>query len=48
MIVNGERVDGRPQSRDRRSRRPRGEQFERGYFFEPTLVVDVPEGARRG
>src|SRR5919204_647223 len=27
-------------------KRPEGEQFERGYFFEPTVVVDVPEGAR--
>src|SRR5947209_16175733 len=26
--------------------RPQGEEFERGYFFEPTVVVDVPEGAR--
>ena len=27
-------------------KRPPGEQYERGYFFEPTVVVDVPEGAR--
>ena len=26
--------------------RPQGAEFERGYFFEPTVVVDVPEGAR--
>jgi succinate-semialdehyde dehydrogenase/glutarate-semialdehyde dehydrogenase len=26
--------------------RPQGEDFARGYFFEPTVVVDVPEGAR--
>jgi acyl-CoA reductase-like NAD-dependent aldehyde dehydrogenase len=26
--------------------RPQGEEFSRGYFFEPTVVVDVPEGAR--
>src|SRR5437868_11018865 len=26
--------------------RPQGEEFARGYFFEPTVVVDVPEGAR--
>jgi acyl-CoA reductase-like NAD-dependent aldehyde dehydrogenase len=26
--------------------RPKGEEFARGYFFEPTVVVDVPEGAR--
>src|SRR5262249_3494670 len=27
-------------------KRPDGEQFARGYYFEPTVVVDVPEGAR--
>ncbi len=27
-------------------RRPAGEQFSHGYYFEPTVVVDVPEGAR--
>ena len=27
-------------------KRPEGEQFQRGYFFEPTVVVDVPQGAR--
>ncbi|MGI9148662.1 MAG: aldehyde dehydrogenase family protein, partial [Chloroflexota bacterium] len=27
-------------------RRPAGEQFSHGFYFEPTLVVDVPEGAR--
>jgi acyl-CoA reductase-like NAD-dependent aldehyde dehydrogenase len=27
-------------------KRPEGEQFGRGYFFEPTVVVDVPQGAR--
>ena len=26
--------------------RPAGEQFANGYYFEPTIVVDVPEGAR--
>ncbi len=26
--------------------RPTGEQFETGWYFEPTVVVDVPEGAR--
>jgi acyl-CoA reductase-like NAD-dependent aldehyde dehydrogenase len=26
--------------------RPAGAQFSQGYFFEPTVVVDVPEGAR--
>ncbi len=26
--------------------RPSGSQFDKGYFFEPTVVVDVPEGAR--
>lgn len=26
--------------------RPTGEQFSKGYYFEPTVVVDVPEGAR--
>jgi acyl-CoA reductase-like NAD-dependent aldehyde dehydrogenase len=26
--------------------RPPGEQFDKGYYFEPTVVVDVPEGAR--
>jgi len=27
-------------------KRPSGEEFGKGYFFEPTIVVDVPEGAR--
>ncbi|HYY87555.1 MAG TPA: aldehyde dehydrogenase family protein [Chloroflexota bacterium] len=27
-------------------KRPQGEQFKQGYYFEPTVVVDVPEGAR--
>jgi succinate-semialdehyde dehydrogenase/glutarate-semialdehyde dehydrogenase len=27
-------------------KRPEGEQFARGYYFEPTVVVDVPEDAR--
>jgi succinate-semialdehyde dehydrogenase/glutarate-semialdehyde dehydrogenase len=27
-------------------KRPTGAEFERGYYFEPTVVVDVPEGAR--
>jgi succinate-semialdehyde dehydrogenase/glutarate-semialdehyde dehydrogenase len=27
-------------------KRPGGEEFGKGYFFEPTVVVDVPEGAR--
>jgi acyl-CoA reductase-like NAD-dependent aldehyde dehydrogenase len=27
-------------------KRPDGEQFGKGYYFEPTVVVDVPEGAR--
>jgi acyl-CoA reductase-like NAD-dependent aldehyde dehydrogenase len=27
-------------------KRPDGEEFSRGYYFEPTVVVDVPEGAR--
>jgi acyl-CoA reductase-like NAD-dependent aldehyde dehydrogenase len=27
-------------------KRPSGEQFSKGYYFEPTVVVDVPEGAR--
>ncbi|MBV9544769.1 MAG: aldehyde dehydrogenase family protein, partial [Chloroflexi bacterium] len=27
-------------------KRPSGADFERGYYFEPTVVVDVPEGAR--
>jgi succinate-semialdehyde dehydrogenase/glutarate-semialdehyde dehydrogenase len=27
-------------------KRPEGEPFRNGYFFEPTVVVDVPEGAR--
>jgi succinate-semialdehyde dehydrogenase/glutarate-semialdehyde dehydrogenase len=27
-------------------KRPAGEQFQKGSFFEPTVVVDVPEGAR--
>ncbi len=27
-------------------KRPEGEQFAKGYYFEPTVVVDVPEGAR--
>ena len=27
-------------------KRPEGEGFGRGYYFEPTVVVDVPEGAR--
>src|SRR5438552_9927609 len=26
--------------------RPRGDSFSRGYYFEPTVVVDVPEDAR--
>jgi acyl-CoA reductase-like NAD-dependent aldehyde dehydrogenase len=26
--------------------RPSGEQFTKGWFFEPTIVVDVPDGAR--
>jgi succinate-semialdehyde dehydrogenase/glutarate-semialdehyde dehydrogenase len=26
--------------------RPAGEEFSRGFYFEPTVVVDVPEGAR--
>jgi succinate-semialdehyde dehydrogenase/glutarate-semialdehyde dehydrogenase len=26
--------------------RPSGEQFEKGWFFEPTIVVDVPDDAR--
>ncbi|MGI9147586.1 MAG: aldehyde dehydrogenase family protein, partial [Chloroflexota bacterium] len=26
--------------------RPDGEQFRQGFYFEPTVVVDVPEGAR--
>src|SRR5579864_6431924 len=26
--------------------RPSGPEFEKGWFFEPTVVVDVPEGAR--
>ena len=26
--------------------RPAGAEFETGYYFEPTVVVDVPEGAR--
>jgi acyl-CoA reductase-like NAD-dependent aldehyde dehydrogenase len=26
--------------------RPPGEQFSTGFFFEPTVVVDVPDGAR--
>jgi succinate-semialdehyde dehydrogenase/glutarate-semialdehyde dehydrogenase len=26
--------------------RPAGEQFRQGYYFEPTVIVDVPEGAR--
>src|SRR6185436_13019465 len=27
-------------------RRPDGAEFAQGYFFEPTVVVDVPEDAR--
>src|SRR5207302_10718797 len=27
-------------------KRPVGADFSNGYFFEPTVVVDVPEGAR--
>ncbi|HYW89603.1 MAG TPA: aldehyde dehydrogenase family protein, partial [Chloroflexota bacterium] len=27
-------------------RRPAGAEFSHGYYFEPTVVVDVPEGAR--
>src|SRR5581483_8462842 len=27
-------------------KRPDGEQFAQGYFIEPTIVTDVPEGAR--
>ncbi len=27
-------------------KRPTGDEFSHGYFFEPTVVVDVPEGAR--
>jgi acyl-CoA reductase-like NAD-dependent aldehyde dehydrogenase len=27
-------------------KRPDGEQFASGFYFEPTVVVDVPEGAR--
>ena len=27
-------------------KRPAGEEFSKGYYFEPTVVVDVPEGAR--
>ncbi|MBV9174984.1 MAG: aldehyde dehydrogenase family protein, partial [Chloroflexi bacterium] len=27
-------------------KRPSGADFERGYYFEPTVVIDVPEGAR--
>ena len=27
-------------------KRPEGDQFATGYYFEPTIVVDVPEGAR--
>ncbi len=27
-------------------RRPEGSEFLHGYYFEPTVVVDVPEGAR--
>jgi len=27
-------------------KRPEGEQFEKGYYFEPTILVDVPEDAR--
>jgi succinate-semialdehyde dehydrogenase/glutarate-semialdehyde dehydrogenase len=27
-------------------KRPEGEQSQKGYYFEPTVVVDVPEGAR--
>ncbi len=27
-------------------KRPGGAPFERGYYFEPTVVVDVPDGAR--
>ena len=26
--------------------RPEGAEFERGFFFQPTVVVDVPDGAR--
>src|SRR5205085_958977 len=27
-------------------KRPEGDEFATGYYFEPTVVVDVPEGAR--
>src|ERR687885_89539 len=27
-------------------KRPEGEEFEKGYYFEPTILVDVPEDAR--
>jgi acyl-CoA reductase-like NAD-dependent aldehyde dehydrogenase len=27
-------------------RRPAGAEFSHGYYFEPTVVIDVPEGAR--
>jgi succinate-semialdehyde dehydrogenase/glutarate-semialdehyde dehydrogenase len=27
-------------------KRPEGDAFSQGFFFEPTVVVDVPEGAR--
>jgi succinate-semialdehyde dehydrogenase/glutarate-semialdehyde dehydrogenase len=27
-------------------KRPKGPDFDSGYYFEPTVVVDVPEGAR--
>ena len=27
-------------------KRPAGDEFNNGYYFEPTVVVDVPEGAR--
>ena len=27
-------------------KRPEGDVFDRGFYFEPTVVVDVPEGAR--
>ena len=27
-------------------KRPEGEQFQKGYYFEPTVVVDVPDDAR--
>lgn len=27
-------------------KRPEGQQFERGYWFEPTVLVDVPAGVR--